>query len=493
MAQSHASGLPWAAPILLLGALLLLAAGVALLVLQWRRQLRLSQRHSDWLQRVIDGVDLAMYFLDPQGRVVQWSLGAERLYGYTTGEVLGRHFSILYGPDERAGRLPQDTLETAARQGRHRSSGWQVRRDGRRAQVESITEALRDGVGRLVGFSCAARDVSEALQQQQAVHEAHTALAQAQRMVALGRLSGGIAHEFNNVTHVIRTCAEFLQREGVASLQSGELLQMIRRNADRAADLSQRLLSVARGPATSAAATDVNEVVTSVAQLLRQTLAEDIGVELHLDAALSWCAIDRNELEAALLNVAVDARDAMPDGGTVELTTLEPSAPELTPELTPERVPERVPEGVPEGVPELSTPGPEAQSAAAASLPPGPSASSPEPPSLSASSAAAPGESGESGESGGSGGLAGPAERPARARRYVLVSISHWRRADTSSAAAALGADASSPGPAGAPEGTGHELGLTLIRRLIEQSQGQVRIEPHPHGATVQLYLPCRA
>lgn len=411
MVRSHVAGLPWAAPILLLGALLLLGAGVVLLVRQRWRQLRASQRQSDWLQRVIDGVDLAVYLLDPQGCIVQWSLGAERLYGYAAGEVLGRHFSILYRPDERTGRLPQDILETSARQGRHRSSNWQLRRDGRAAQVQSLTEALRDGAGHLIGFSCAARDVSETLQQQQAVREAHKALAQAQRMVALGRLSGGIAHEFNNVMHVIGTCAEFLQRQGIATEQSGELLQMIRRNADRAADLSQHLLSVARGPAATVGATDVNEVVMAVAQLLRQTLAEDIGVELHLDAALSWCAIDRNELEAALLNVAADARDAMPDGGTVELATLEPSARETA--------------------------------------------------------------------------------------RYVMVSISHSRR-DEAANAEVIADDpvSSSAGVGTAPVSQPHagpELGLMLIRSLIEESQGRVRIEPHARGATVQLYLPCRA
>jgi PAS domain S-box-containing protein len=412
MAQSHVSGLPWAAPILLFGALLVLAAAVVLLAHQWRRQLRSSQRQSDWLQRVIDGADLALYFLDPQGCVVQWSLGAERLYGYAASEVLGRHFSLLYGPDERASRLPQDTLETAARLGRQRSCNCPVRRDGTRAQTESFTEALRDRSGRLVGFSCVARDVSAALQQQQALREAHGALALAQRMVALGRLSGGIAHEFNNITHVIRACAEFLQRQGVAATQSGELMQMIKRNADRAADLSQHLLNVARGPTASAGGTDVNEVVSSVAQLLRQTLAEDIGVELHLDEALSWCAIDRNELEAALLNVAADARDAMPDGGTVELSTHgEPSALE---------------------------------------------------------------------------------------RRCVLVSISHSRRPERASetvAARAHSGPGSGTGRAAAerPGGGTQELGIALIRSLIEESQGEVRIEPHPRGATVQLYLPCRA
>lgn len=412
MTRAHVSGLPWAAPMLLVGALLLLAAGVVLLIRQWRRQVRASQRQSDWLQRVIDGVDLAVYLLDPQGRVMQWSPGAERLYGYAATEVLGRHFSMLYRLDELAGRMPQDILETAARQGRHRSCSWQVRRDGRRAQVESLTEALRDGSGRLVGFSCAARDVSEALQQQQAVREAHKALALAQRMVALGRLSGGIAHDFNNVMHVIRTCAEFLQRQGLTGAQSGELLQMIKRNADRATDLSQHLLSVARGPTATVGTTDVNEVVTAVAQLLRQTLAEDIGVELHLDAALSSCTIDRNELEAALLNVAADARDAMPDGGTVELATLEPHI-----------------------------------------------------------------------------------------HRYVMVSISHSRReeevgANSAANSAAVPASPSTGvGPAAAASGSnaGRELGLMLIRSLIEESQGQVRIEPHPRGATVQLYLPCRA
>jgi signal transduction histidine kinase len=243
-------------------------------------------------------------------------------------------------------------------------------------------------------------------------------------MAALGRLSGGIAHDFNNVMHVIRTCAEFLQRQGAVEPHAGELLQMIKRNADRAAGLSQHLLTVAHRPAASAVPTDVNEVVTDVAQLLRQTLTEDIAVELRLEAGLSWCSIDRNELEAALLNVAADARDVMPGGGTLELATHE------------------------------AVHGGEAEPA--------------------------------------------PAPSAGRARRYVVVSISHWRCEDVAHVPGAAvtgdaltaGAAVDEPPLAAEPE---LRLGLVLTRSLIEQSQGEMHIEPHPRGTTIRLYLPCRA
>jgi signal transduction histidine kinase len=189
--------------------------------------------------------------------------------------------------------------------------------------METRLTALRESSGRLGGFSVVESDLSERREQEQALTDARATLAAVQKLVALGRLSEGIAHEFNNVVHVIKTAVALLQRRGPPDEQAASFLHMIKRNADRAAGLSQHLLALARRQPLKAVATDVNDVVGTVVALLRQTLSENIIVEEQLDEALSWVLVDRSELEAALLHVAANARDAMPQGGSLSFRTAE--------------------------------------------------------------------------------------------------------------------------------------------------------------------------
>lgn len=326
MAQSGVAALSGSAGELIAGALLLIAALIVVVVLAVRLALRLraARQGAVRLQQLIDSVaDRALLLLDAAGRVIGWSAGAERLYGYGAAQMVGQPHARLYTPEDCAERVPQDTLESAARVGNHGHSGWRLRQDGSLFFAESRIRALRDAAGRLVGFSSVEQDVSERLQQQQALAQARSALAQAQKMAALGRLSDGIAHDFNNVVQVISTCVEVLQRQSAGQPQPGEFLQMIKRNADRAAGLSQHLLALSRRQPPHPAPTDVNSVVGAVVELLRQTLSEDIVVELKIVEGLGWVLVDRNELEAALLNLAANARDAMSAGGRLSFATAE--------------------------------------------------------------------------------------------------------------------------------------------------------------------------
>ena len=313
----------------MMGLVALLGAAV-LLALWLTRLLRAARQWGARLADLIEAVpDQGLLLLDAAGRVMHTNAAARRLHGFSAGEIDGQHYALLFTPEERQGRVPENELEAAARDGPCSAQTWRVHRDGRHIMVETRLTALREPSGRLAGFSIVESDLSERLAQEQALTEVRSTLAGAQKLAALGRLSEGIAHEFNNVVHVIKTSVALLQRRWSPDEQAAGFLHMIQRNADRAAGLSQHLLALARRQPLNPVPTDLNEVVATVVALLRQTLSENITIEEQLDEALSWVIVDRSEIEAALLHVAANARDAMPHGGRLSFRTgelLQPAA-----------------------------------------------------------------------------------------------------------------------------------------------------------------------
>ncbi|HTT06058.1 MAG TPA: PAS domain-containing protein [Steroidobacteraceae bacterium] len=323
MASSAAVSSPWGTLGLLMGLAALLAAAV-LLALWLARRLRAARLRGARLADLIEAVpDQGLLLLDAAGCVTHTNAAARRLHSFSAAELHGQHYALLFTPEERQGRVPENELEAAARDGPSVARTWRIHRDGRRIMVETRLTALREPSGRLAGFSIVQCDLSDRLAHEQALAEVRTTLAGAQKLAALGRLSEGIAHDFNNVVHVIKTSVALLQRRWCPDEQAAGFLHMIKRNADRAAGLSQHLLALARRQPLNPVATDVNEVVATVVALLRQTLSENIIIEEQLDEALSWVLVDRSELEAALLHVAANARDAMPQGGRLSFRTAE--------------------------------------------------------------------------------------------------------------------------------------------------------------------------
>jgi PAS domain S-box-containing protein len=284
------------------------------------QELRSSQRNYELL---VNGVtDYALFMLDPQGRVATWNRGAERIKGYTAEEILGSHISRFYTEADRQAGAPYRALETAAREGRFEAEFWRVRKDGTRFWASVIIDALHDEQGTLVGFAKITRDMTEQRQAQQAIEETRAALVQAQKMEAIGQLTGGIAHDFNNLLTAILGGVELLQRRGVCSGEEAErFLAAIRAAAQRGADLTHRLLAFARKQTLAPKPTDINRLVSSISELLRRTLGENIAIETVLAGGLWRANIDPNQLENALLNLAVNARDAMPGGGRLTVET----------------------------------------------------------------------------------------------------------------------------------------------------------------------------
>ncbi|WP_458096164.1 PAS domain S-box protein [Roseomonas sp. WA12] len=273
---------------------------------------------------LVEGVvDYAIYMLSPEGRVTNWNAGAERIKGYAAGEILGEHFSRFYTPEDVATRLPWRALETALRERRYEAEGWRLRRDGTRFWANVVIDAIHDEAGELVGFAKVTRDLTERREAQLQLEASREQLFQAQKMEALGHLTGGLAHDFNNLLTGMIGSLELLKAR-VAQGRIGELDRYVsaaQGAATRAAALTHRLLAFARRQTLDPRPTDANRLVQGMEELIRRTVGPGIRLETALDPALSGILCDPNQLENAILNLCINARDAMPDGGTLRIGT----------------------------------------------------------------------------------------------------------------------------------------------------------------------------
>ncbi|MET1110130.1 MAG: PAS domain S-box protein [Allosphingosinicella sp.] len=288
-----------------------------------KREASLALQESERRFRtLVQGVkDYALYMLDPEGRVSNWNTGAEAIKGYKAGEIVGQHFSRFYTEEDRARGEPQRALETALAEGKYEKEAWRLRKDGTRFYASVVIDPVHDEDGRLIGFAKITRDITERRRAQEALEEARAALFQSQKLQALGELTGGVAHDFNNLMTVIRGAAELLTRPGLTEAKRNRYLQAILDTADRAATLTSHLLAFGRRQALKPEVTDLNLRLDAFAEMLERTLGGQFEVRLNLASSLPPVEVDLAQLETALLNAAFNARDAMPEGGRLTLAT----------------------------------------------------------------------------------------------------------------------------------------------------------------------------
>ena len=274
-------------------------------------------------RQLVEGIrDSAIYMLDPRGCVTTWNAGAERLKGYSAAEIIGQHFSRFYITEDQDAGIPGEALEIAATSGRHESAGWHIRKDGTRFWANTTLHPLFDRSGRIIGFTKITRDLTDAREAEEALEQTRAHLAQAQKMEAIGQLTGGVAHDFNNLLTAILGSLELLRLEGVQQEADLErLLRVIQHAAERGATLTSRLLAFSRRQALVPRVTDLNRLVSNMSELLRQTLGEQITIEAVLAGGLWITFVDPNQMESCVLNLAVNARDAMPAGGKLTIET----------------------------------------------------------------------------------------------------------------------------------------------------------------------------
>ena len=288
-----------------------------------REQEKALRDSEERFRMLVQGVrDYAIYMLDPEGRVTNWNSGAQNIKGYTADEIVGEHFSRFYTEEDRARGEPQFALETALREGTYEREAWRVRKDGSPFWASVVLDPIYDESGKHIGFAKITRDITERKKAQEQLEETRAALVQSQKLQALGELTGGIAHDFNNLMTVIAGSADFLLRKSdLPDSKRRQYLEAIAETADRATTLTNHLLAFGRRQPIKPEVVDLNVRIDAIADMLSRTLGSGVRIELDLQPAAGRVEVDVAQLETAILNAAVNARDAMPEGGRLTLST----------------------------------------------------------------------------------------------------------------------------------------------------------------------------
>ncbi|WP_254073169.1 PAS domain-containing sensor histidine kinase [Acidisphaera sp. S103] len=290
-----------------------------------QREARLAAQESErQFSLLVQSVtDYAIYMLDLNGRVTSWNAGAERIKGYAAAEIIGEHFSRFYTPEDAEAGVPAKALETARREGRYEAEAWRRRKDGTLFWASVVVDAIYDK-GVLVGFAKITRDLSERREAQLKLDQSRELLFQSQKMEAVGQLTGGLAHDFNNLLTGISGSLDLLKlrlSQGRGS-EVDRYVTMAQDAAGRAAALTHRLLAFARRQTLDAKRVSANTLIAEMTELLRRTVGPEIAVETAFADDPKPILCDPNQLENAILNLCINARDAMPDGGRLRIETV---------------------------------------------------------------------------------------------------------------------------------------------------------------------------
>jgi PAS domain S-box-containing protein len=261
--------------------------------------------------------DYAIYMLDTGGHVTSWNAGAERFKGYLAEEIIGQHFSRFYSPEDQAAGTPQKALETALKDGRFEAEGWRFRKDGNRFWANVVIDPVHDDDGRLIGFAKITRDLTERRRAQLALEQAQQSFFQSQKMEAIGKLTGGVAHDFNNLLAAIVGSVDLARTRMAAGADISRFLDNIMQAAERGATLTHRMLAFARKQDLELQTVPLTDLVRGMADLLERTIGPGITIDTRFPLILRPVRADAAQLELALINLAVNSRDAMPNGGGI--------------------------------------------------------------------------------------------------------------------------------------------------------------------------------
>jgi PAS domain S-box-containing protein len=278
----------------------------------------------DWqYRRLVESInDYAIYMLDRNGVVISWNAGAERFKGYLADEVVGRNFALFYTPEDQAKGEPQAALHTASRQGRFECECWCVRKGGARFWANVVIEPMRED-GRIVGFAKVTRDLSEKKEAERTLDRMISALNQSHKMEAFGQMTGGLAHDFGNVLSVILGNLDLIRKSLPRDPAIDSLLDNAVEGARRGSALTHRMMAFGRRQDLVPQAVHLPSLIRGMLTLLGPALGPKVTLETHFPSRHNAVFIDANQLEMAVLNLAVNARDAMPTGGKITITVHE--------------------------------------------------------------------------------------------------------------------------------------------------------------------------
>jgi PAS domain S-box-containing protein len=286
-----------------------------------RRKAQEALLESEWrFHTVIQGVtDYAIFMLDRSGYITNWNMGAQRIHQYAAAEIVGQHFSRFYTEEEQQRGEPARALQLAAYEGKCVVEGLRVRRDKSLFWASVVIEAIRDEVGTLTGFVNITRDMTERREAQASLERAQEQLAQSQKMEALGQLTGSIAHDFNNLLMIVSGHAQLLRRR-LTDPKHLQAIDAVHSAANRGESLTRQLLAFSRRQPLNPVVTDLKARVESVHEMLLGSLRGNVELKYDMPDDIWPVEVDIAELELALVNIAVNARDAMPGGGSITLS-----------------------------------------------------------------------------------------------------------------------------------------------------------------------------
>jgi PAS domain S-box-containing protein len=286
------------------------------------RQNALSEllKSESQFKTLVGGVtDYALYMLDPTGIVSNWNVGGERIKGYSADEIVGQHFSRFYTPVDQAAGKPAKALKIALESGHYEEDGWRVRKGGSFFWASVVIDPIRNDAGELIGFAKITRDISERKEAQERLLAMQRQLAESQKFDALGQLTGGVAHDFNNLLMIISGSVHAIRKE-VTGEKALKALQSIDGASQRAASLTRQLLTFARRQSVQPQCIKLSERLEVLRDVLNAGLGNMVSLTIDVPDDVWNIVVDPNEFETALVNLVVNARDAMPEGGSVTIS-----------------------------------------------------------------------------------------------------------------------------------------------------------------------------
>ena len=263
-------------------------------------------------------VDYAIYMLDPDGHVVSWNAGAQRIKGYRADEVIGKHFSLFFTAEDSAEGRPERLLRQALEQGVAQDEGWRVRKDGTQFWALAALDVIRDEQGQIIGLAKVTRDITDRRDSALQLDAMRAQLFQAQKLEALGQLTGGLAHDFNNLLTIILSSARLAINSQDPS-RTRRMLEHILDAGQRGTQLTQQLLSFARHRQLSVVRISPAQVAGSIRALAEHALPRDIELVEQIQAELPAIDVDAGQLQMVLLNMMFNARDAIGTAGRIDL------------------------------------------------------------------------------------------------------------------------------------------------------------------------------
>ena len=264
-------------------------------------------------------VDYALSMLDPAGVITSWNSGGQRIKGYSSKEIIGQHFSRFYPEPDRVDGKPARALQIARDQGRYEEEGWRVRKDGTFFWASVVINAIHEN-GKLVGFANITRDISDRREAQLNLEQMQKQLSESQKLEALGQLTGGVAHDFNNLLMIISGSLHALKRGAGNDLKMLRAVSAIEGATKRGAGLTGQLLTFSRRQSVNPEPINLAKRIDAIRQVLDTGAGRAVRLAYEIDASVWPVTVDVVELETALVNLVINARDALPSGGAITIS-----------------------------------------------------------------------------------------------------------------------------------------------------------------------------